>query len=495
MEWVQQWLNRIAPGTCLLALAILLFCGVILLLIFGKKQDPPIIREITLRDLSALWTRPGLKSIHIGELAPLWRDEHVIAGEDLRLPDIQNPRAAAFLDKDIRHGAWFQKAPLQKAVCGRILQMLDREGNCPSVVNMAGDVEGNWDENTYRLLARTTLLDHSLNVAEQVMRLLSESESWHVIPDTMVAALGHDLGKLEAMRGYLYSLGEHPLAAGRPLAGIAGFKELPKKDEILRAIKLHHKLPDGLLGKTLKKADQLARQKELEEATALITATEQAPNKTDVPEPQNEELPEVPPASEPFLFVTADKTAAAWQAHTDIYGEDRNGNKGKETRAVPQLMDISAWFDAGRFLEELKPYINKMFGRRFLAFSMPEGYVYFQTKVLEEVARKQAERAGCMEIAAMAQQDPTMRQVLLTIVHQLRVQGDIIARGLIKENFFGGYFTVTKKIGKSMKGYYTPFHAEAFGSIAEMEQNKSEILRNIQKVDPYLNDAQGQNEI
>ena len=32
-----------------------------------------------------------------------------------------------------------------------------------------------------------------------------------MIPDTMVAALAHDLGKLESMRGYLYSLGEHPL--------------------------------------------------------------------------------------------------------------------------------------------------------------------------------------------------------------------------------------------------------------------------------------------
>jgi hypothetical protein len=39
-----------------------------------------------------------------------------------------------------------------------------------------------------------------------------------------------------------------------------------------------------------------------------------------------------------------------------------------------------------------------------------------------------------------------------------------------------------------MKGYYTPFHAEPFGSIAEMEQGKSEILRNIQSVKPYLND-------
>ena len=143
-------------------------------------------------------------------------------------------------------------------ICGQILKLLDQEGHCPSVVDIQGDVEGSWDENTYQLLAGTTLLDHSLNVAEQVVQLLSEDKACHVIPDTMIAALGHDLGKLESMRGYLYSLGEHPLAAGRPLAGIAGFKELRRKDEILQAIKLHHKRPQGLLGKTLKKADQKA---------------------------------------------------------------------------------------------------------------------------------------------------------------------------------------------------------------------------------------------
>ncbi len=38
-------------------------------------------------------------------------------------------------------------------------------------------------------------------------------------------------------------------------------------------------------------------------------------------------------------------------------------------------MDISGWFDAAGFLDELKPYINKMFGRRFMAFSMADGYV------------------------------------------------------------------------------------------------------------------------
>jgi len=455
-----------------------------IVLSLGKKK-PPAIEKIHLRDLSALWTKEGTKTIHISELSPLWRDDQFIALED-ESPTLANPRAAAFL-KNIQHWSWFEKFPLQKAICRQILKILDQEGHCPSVVNIHGDVEGSWDENTFRILAQTTLLDHSLNVAEQVAQLLSDSRAWHVIPDTMIAALAHDLGKLESMRGYLYSLGEHPLAAGRPLAALPGFKDLPRKEEILRAIKLHHKKPDGLLGKTLKKADQLARQKELEEVV-LQYAPKETP-KIPLTESARGEASSVDKKDfPPTLAVQTDsnKPASAWQAQMDIYGENGDDSQDKPVSAKPKLMDISKWFDAEAFLEELKPYINKMFGRRFLAFSMPNGIVYFQVKVLEEVARKQAERAGCMEIAAMAPKDLTMRQVLFTIVHQLRGDHDVIARGLIKDAFFGGYFMVSRKIGKSMKGYYTPFHAEAFGSIAEMEQAKPTLLLDIQNVSPFL---------
>jgi len=488
VELAYRWIESADLGSGLLLLTIFLISIATAVLAFGKRKGPPVVRQITLRDLSVLWTKKGTgtKTIHISELSSLWRDEKLIAELGLRLPELKNQRAAAFMEKYVRQGSWFQKAPLQRAVCGQILQILDQDGHCPSVVSMNGDVEGNWDENTYQILARTTLLDHSLNVAEQVVRLLGESESWHVIPDTMIAALGHDLGKLQSLRGHLYSTGEHPLAAGLPLNRLGGFKDLPRKDEILRAIKLHHKKADGLLGKTLKKADQLARQKELEKVSALVAVPEAKMDNAEEPTAHNGEANQEKAAPEPARQDTTQKAAAAWQAQADIYGDSEEEANANDAADVPELMDISAWFDAEQFLEELKPFINKMFGRRFLAFSMPDGHVYFQTKVLEEVARKQAERAGCMEITTMAQKDPTMRQVLLTIVQQLRGENDIVARGLIKDNFFGGYFMVTKKIGKSMKGYYTPFHAEAFGSISEMENGKSETLRNIQKVSPFL---------
>ena len=114
------------------------------------------------------------------------------------------------------------------------------------------------------------------------------------------------------------------------------------------------------------------------------------------------------------------------------------------------------------------------------------GYVYFQAKALEEVIRKQAEQAGAMDIATMAADDPTMRQVLFTVVDHLRVEHGVIARELIKDRYFGGYFTIATD-GSRIKGFYTPFHAESFGSIAEMENKKTGILKNFISVKPFLN--------
>jgi len=257
---------------------------------------------------------------------------------------------------------------------------------------------------------------------------------------------------------------------------------LPRKEEILRAVKLHHKVTDGLLGKTLRKADQLARQKELGETEGQVPP--------DLGPVEGEDAPESPAPVQnlpPPPVIPATEIVINRQAWGDIYGEEPEPNKGTE---APVLINISRWFDPEAFLKELKPFINRLDGRCFLAFSMADGHVYFQIKVLEIIARKQAERAGVMEIAAMAQGDTSMRRVLYSIVHHLRTENEVIARGLIKDSFFGGFFIVTRKNGLPIKGYYTPFHAEAFGSIAEMEQVKPYMLRDFLKVSPLLTSSE-----
>ena len=464
--------------TIILGVALVLVGVAGVLVLRSEEQESSFLEQMTLSALSQRWVRPksftrieGVK--HISELAHLWRNEQVIA-EGLKEFELVHPRSRSFASQ-LRTWSFFNQASGQRAVCLEILRLLDREGHCPSVVDVQGDVEAAWEQNTYRILAKTTLLDHSLNVAQQVVKLLSDHQAWHVIPDTMVAALAHDLGKLKSARGSLYALGEHPLAAGAIISGIPGFKELSRKEDILRAIKMHHKMPEGLLGKTLKKADQQARQQELERGVG-----EAAPEETK--ESYEKEAPEKPPQPS--------AREAVQRVQADIYGENINPAPSRAEIAPPQRMDISSWFDAAGYLAMLKPYINRVEGRRFLAFSMADGLVYFQVKVLEEVARKQAQKAGCMEIATMAQDDPSMRQVLFSVVQQLRKEHEVIATGLIKAAYFGGYFLVTRKFNTKIRGYYTPFHAEPFGSIAEMERSKPDLLRDILDVSPYTGSDQ-----
>ena len=440
-----------------------------------SATEPVNTEKITLRSLAQVWLRPmrgakgeipGVEHKHISELVHLWRDERLIA-RGMVSYEFTHPRAEAFFEK-LQEWSCFKQAPVQREVCIDILHLLDQEGNCPSVVNVQGDVEAGWEANTYQILGQTTLLEHSLNVAEQVVQLLSDLQAWHVIPDTLVAALGHDLGKLNLARGSLYSLGEHPLASCAMVSGVAGFKGLVRKDEILKAIKLHHKMPDGLLGKTLKKADQQARQKELESWTGSEAVSEG--DSTAQVTPEHAQAAKITIATQHFL--------------TNLSTDQAETVSPQGKSKPPGQADISSWFDAAAFLDLLKPHINRVDGRRYLAFSMANGLVYFQVKALEETARKQATQAGCMHIAAMAQDDLSMREVLLSIVQRLR-QHEVIAEDLIKPNFFGGYFLVTRRHGKELKGYYTPFHAEAFGSIAGMEQAKPALLRDIIKVSPF----------
>ena len=436
----------------LLAIALTTF------LVGTRQKEPPL--QIQLRDLKVIWKEDGTGELSVSDLAPKWRNEEVLAkGPDYQSLLFHNPRIAGFVEKQLRHATWFQNAPLQANVAVAILSMLDNEGGCPSVVNVAGDVEAKWDRSTYSTLAEVTL----------------------------IAALGHDLGKLPSAQGYLYSLGEHPLAAGKALSAIPDFCKLGKKDEILRAIKMHHKMPDGLLSKTIKTADQKARQKETEER--LLVAEQNGQKETNQAKSQEKPQPSPQPSPTASPRPTDDSNAAAaWAAEQAIYGTDSSAPRSRKNinPATLEIIDISSWFDAQDFLEMLRPYINKLFGKRmWKAFSMSNGFVYIQAKCLEEVARRQAEAAGIMEIATMAPGDESMRRVLFTIVHKLRVEHqDVIARELIQEEFFGGYFILTTNAGRRFRGFYTPFHAEAFGSIAEMEAAKDGILLSFKSVGP-----------
>ena len=155
IQSIAGWFRVIGWNGGLLMLALVLLFTIIAVLALSRKKETVAQDIIHLRDLSQLWTKEGTREIHIAELSPLWRDELSRSEEDKTI-QLRNPRATAFIEKNIEN-VWFKKFPQQKAVCTQLLMVLDQQGQCPSVVDIQGDVEGGWDENTYQILAKTSL--------------------------------------------------------------------------------------------------------------------------------------------------------------------------------------------------------------------------------------------------------------------------------------------------------------------------------------------------
>lgn len=222
----------------------------------GKEKRPPRLEvkngkiQVSLEGVAHIWREPG--DVDEADAEPV---------EEMGPVVLRNERAAKFFKQ-------FENTDkAHRDVIARLLLLLDQEGDCASVVSQqtTNDIETSWG-NTYERLGKVSLLDHSLNVAETVIAELTREESGHMINDAVIAALGHDIGKLPSKQPAIYSYGDHYLGSAEVLTGIPGFSRLSKKPKIIEAVKLHHKpAPEqDMLTKILQEADKKARQAELE---------------------------------------------------------------------------------------------------------------------------------------------------------------------------------------------------------------------------------------
>jgi hypothetical protein len=414
-------------------------------------------KEIALDALSTIWSRHRNTVVSLEQLAGIWRKDAGQPPVEAEGMVFNHPEMHDFHNEYVKDRT-FSVTPAGKVV-KEILGLLDREGDCPSVVNTKGEAEGYLDKNAYDVLAGVTLYQHTLSVAREMVKAFKGSAA--VLPKVLIASLGHDLGKLPSYRKTLYSMGDHPLMSITILEGLKGYRELPYKDEITRAIADHHRNPKGLLGEKLKEADHAARRMEM--ARNVQGHMKEAERKPDGPEQLSQPTP-IAETDRECIFIT----------------------HSKEEKERVSLKEIPLpWFDADRFMVELKPYINRLVGPRWGAFSMPDGYVYFQTGVLEEVAKKLGK--GDPDISLMDSDRELKRNILYSIVCNLRRQKDAIARGLIKDGYFGGQFIVRMRDGKEHGFYYTPFNAEAFGeAVSYFESLKAGKIKEIAEVSPKI---------
>jgi hypothetical protein len=152
----------------------------------------------------------------------------------------------------------------------RIMELLERYGDCPSVVDTIADSEKKVTTLVGDILSKVTLRDHTFNVARIALRLLKDAYHDPVgyVPAVIIAALGHDLGKIPELRSR-----DRYVKADHPLTSVSVVEEIFEKDKdahwlkmVAKAIGEHHQSATDPLSELLKEADGKARQLEIEQA-------------------------------------------------------------------------------------------------------------------------------------------------------------------------------------------------------------------------------------
>jgi hypothetical protein len=417
-------------------------------------------REVALERLAGIWTHKGTAE------SSAEKDEGETRKETEKSQDETHEISVAFRDPDlnafyienIRDKAGF--SPQVRQVAEGILETLDREGDCPSVVNSHGEIEASLETGVYNRLARVTLREHALDTAKAMLRLVDPGP---MTPMAIIAALGHDLGKIPAYRQQLYSLGDHPVISVTILDKIPGFSEMPNKGDVITAIRDHHRKPIDFFSIKLKEADQEARKKELARNFSLGD-----------PGTGRESLPRE--EVEPRRVTSAMET---------IPRDDENKTEDRKRRRKPREVELP-WYDGKAILQEIAGRVNKVDEGRWEAFSMANGYVYVQVGLLWSVTKKVARINGDPSVLIADSDEELRTNILYSIVERLKTEENAIARGLIRDGYFSAPFVVTMRDGTvHSKASYVPFNLEALGMLpSELESQKYGKVREIVDVTP-----------
>jgi len=321
----------------------------------------------------------------------------------------------------------------------RIIELLDREGGCPSVVDVGKRAGGPEDEypKLRDILMRVTLRSHSFRVARLSMDLLKQDyrEGYeYLTPITIVAALGHDLGKLPSLRppGH-YVKGEHVIGSEKAIKEIfqAHYDAIESArdeetraalshrarwiDDAREAVLNHHRT--GATGFTarLRKADGMAREMEVAEIT-----------------------------------------------------------KGR-AKSIPW----SEWFDPGTFLKKyVRPeihYIDEYHNWRAFLFG---SVVYCEPAMIYEAAVKYAKDKNVASSALMrsGDKDAILKEIVSSLKDAKAVSPEL------GRAYYKRAYAVKMSGGMILNKSFVPLNVEAIGSPAEIDHGKDRFFFSIKNV-------------
>ena len=407
----------------------------------GKKQPPA--EPGTIETLAeALWLRSDAEiPILSDSQVPILSDSQVPVLSDSSPatgPSFTHPLTRAFWKEEIEpHSHLFSRLG-ELALLERILTELDRHGLCSSVVS--GDGKSTFAP-TAKRFSRVTLLDHSLRVARRMGEIHDSVHTERLLYGKhMIAALAHDVGKMEHLRrggDGRYVKDDHAAASARALGAWAmecgGEEGALSFRSVVSAVRNHHRAasdPDPLLER-LKKADMAAREEE-------FSGTRKNP---------------------------------------------RAGRDEADTEPPEWLIR-----DIPRILEgHVTPAINvealpkKPFAR---AISSTNGIVYVCPHYLFDGVREHMEKENIADMRFFDTSRTGELRAKLLVTNSLKSR-NWVGEG-VGEGYYASFWNYTyggKKVTRG--GFWIPVFAEAFGAgLSELEKRKGGELRRITAFSP-----------
>ena len=154
-----------------------------------------------------------------------------------------------------------------------IIGLLDKDGGCPSIVLIGKESQTSELNSWESALAKVSLRSHSYRVASLSIEMLKMTykDYYPLIPTMLVAALGHDIGKIPSLReGKHYSKADHPIIGADNVSAMCTEKPSRWLAEAIAMIREHHRHPiNSQLINLLRIADGKAREEEIADNTTL----------------------------------------------------------------------------------------------------------------------------------------------------------------------------------------------------------------------------------
>ena len=358
------------------------------------------------------------------------------------VPAFTHPQTRTFWEEEIEPHRHLLERRRELPVIEKVLLVLDEHGTCSSVVS--GDGKSTFSP-TARRFSRVTLLDHSLRVARRMREAHDAVYTERILYGKhLIAALAHDVGKMEHLRPEQgrYVKDDHAAASARALNGwimeCGGEKAALSLRSVVDAVRNHHRTvnePDGIL-ENLKRADTAAREEE-------FSGNRKNPHATTAPHDET--------SAEPPEWLLRDIPRIL------------NGHVG------PAINTTS--------LEEA-PFAR--------AISSTNGMVYIDPHYLLDGVREHMEREEIADMRFFDPSRPGELQAKLLVTNSLKSR-NWVGEG-VKDGYYAAFWNYEYK-GKKVKkgGFWIPVFAEAFDvPLSELEKRKNSELRQITSVSPCL---------